>query len=111
MIQSDSNARVNETFIERGRKREEARESESESKNKLMSGQESEQERTSRRARACERTRNRCFTSSTKFSENAVYSDIVTTGHELNKAGYTATEVACGWAGALFEVTRPFGQE
>ena len=29
----------------------------------------------------------------------------------LNKAGYTATEVACGWAGAIFEVTRPFGQE
>ena len=28
-----------------------------------------------------------------------------------NKAGYTATEVACGWAGAIFEVTRPFGQE
>ena len=30
--------------------------------------------------------------------------------HE-NKARYTATEVACGWAGAIFEVTRPFGQE
>ena len=28
-----------------------------------------------------------------------------------NKAGYTATEVACRWAGAIFEVTRPFGQE
>ena len=28
-----------------------------------------------------------------------------------NKAGYTATEVARGWAGAIFEVTRPFGQE
>ena len=28
-----------------------------------------------------------------------------------NKAGYTATPVACGWAGAIFEVTRPFGQE
>ena len=28
----------------------------------------------------------------------------------LNKAGYTATEVACGWAGAIFEVTRPFRQ-
>ena len=25
-----------------------------------------------------------------------------------NKAGYTATEVASGWAGAIFEVTRPF---
>ena len=29
----------------------------------------------------------------------------------LNKAGYTATEVGCGWAGAKFEVTRPFEQE
>ena len=28
-----------------------------------------------------------------------------------NKAGYTGTEVACGWAEAIFEVTRPFGQE
>ena len=28
-----------------------------------------------------------------------------------NKAGYTATPVACGWAGAIFEVTRAFGQE
>ena len=28
-----------------------------------------------------------------------------------NKAGYTATEVACGWAGAIFDVTSPFGQE
>ena len=28
-----------------------------------------------------------------------------------NKAGYTATEVACGWAGAIFEATASFGQE
>ena len=28
-----------------------------------------------------------------------------------NKARYMATEVACGKAGAIFEVTRPFGQE
>ena len=28
---------------------------------------------------------------------------------EKNKAGYTATEVACRWAGVIFEVTRPFG--
>ena len=28
-----------------------------------------------------------------------------------NKARYMATEVACGWAGAIFEVTKPFGQE
>ena len=26
---------------------------------------------------------------------------------ERNKAGYTATLVACGWAGAIFEVSRP----
>ena len=29
----------------------------------------------------------------------------------FNKAGYTATPVACGWAGAVIEVTRSFGQE
>ena len=28
-----------------------------------------------------------------------------------NKAGYTATPVACGWAGEVIEVTRSFGQE
>ena len=29
-----------------------------------------------------------------------------------DKAGYTATLVACGWAGAVLEkVTRAFGQE
>ena len=28
-----------------------------------------------------------------------------------NKAGYTATPVVCGWAGAEIEVTRSFGQE
>ena len=28
-----------------------------------------------------------------------------------NKAGYTATPVACGWAGAIIVVTRSFGQE
>ena len=31
--------------------------------------------------------------------------------YKLNKAGYMATKVACGWAGAIFEVTRLFGQE
>ena len=30
---------------------------------------------------------------------------------ELNKAGYTATPVACGWAGAVIEVNRSFEQE
>ena len=29
----------------------------------------------------------------------------------LNKAGYTATPVACGWAGAVIELTKAFGQE
>ena len=30
--------------------------------------------------------------------------------HQRNKAGYTATPVACGWAGAVLEkVTRAFG--
>ena len=30
---------------------------------------------------------------------------------DKNKAGYMATEVACGWAGAICEVTRSLGQE
>ena len=31
---------------------------------------------------------------------------------KINKAGYTATLVACGWAGAVIEkVTGAFGQE
>ena len=30
---------------------------------------------------------------------------------EGNKAGYRATPAAGGWAGAIFEVTRFFGQE
>ena len=29
----------------------------------------------------------------------------------VNKAGYTAIPVFCGWAGAVYEVTRAFGQE
>ena len=29
----------------------------------------------------------------------------------MNKAGYTATPVACGWAGAIIEVSGTFGQE
>jgi len=32
-------------------------------------------------------------------------------GRRRNKAGYTAIEVACGWAGAILEVTRLFRQE
>ena len=30
---------------------------------------------------------------------------------QKNKAGYTATLVACGWAGAIIEVSGTFGQE
>ena len=30
---------------------------------------------------------------------------------ENNKSRYMATEVACGWTGAIFAVTRPFGQK
>ena len=33
-------------------------------------------------------------------------------GFPHNKAGYTATEVACGWAGAVIKmVNKAFGQE
>ena len=35
----------------------------------------------------------------------------VKTENDHNKAGYTATPVACGWAGAIIEVTPSFGQE
>ena len=28
-----------------------------------------------------------------------------------NKAGYTAIPVTCGWAGAVIELTKAFGQE
>ena len=28
-----------------------------------------------------------------------------------NKAGYTATPVACGWTGAIIEVSAEFGQK
>ena len=30
---------------------------------------------------------------------------------QFNKAGYTATLFACRWVGAIYEVTRPIGQE
>ena len=29
----------------------------------------------------------------------------------MNKAGYTATPVACGWAGAIIEISGAFGRE
>ena len=32
------------------------------------------------------------------------------TSVKSNKAGYTATLVACGWAGAIIEVSGAFGQ-
>ena len=36
----------------------------------------------------------------------------ITCVEKRNKVGYTATPVACGWAGAVLEkVTRAFGQE
>ena len=28
----------------------------------------------------------------------------------MNKAGFTATRVACGWAGDIFKDTRPFNR-
>ena len=30
---------------------------------------------------------------------------------QVNKAGYTTTPVACGWAGAVSRATRAFGQK
>ena len=39
---------------------------------------------------------------------------VVEIGHDAssqNRARYMATEVACGKAGGILEVTRPFGQE
>ena len=33
-----------------------------------------------------------------------------TTEMNRNKAGYTATLVACGWAGAVFELLEHFGR-
>ena len=30
---------------------------------------------------------------------------------DISRAEYMATPVACGWAGAIFEVSRPFGKE
>ena len=37
---------------------------------------------------------------------NGIWAELVM----RNKAGYTATPVACGWAGAIFEVSKAFGQ-
>ena len=39
-------------------------------------------------------------------------SRVQVTRGRIKKAGYSATPVACGWAGAVLEkVTRAFGQE
>ena len=48
---------------------------------------------------------------STSTRGNSAPEEMSTTHLIKNKAGYTATEVACGWAGTIFEVTRPFGQK
>ena len=34
----------------------------------------------------------------------------LTSGRNFNKAGYTATLVACGWAGAVFELLKHLGK-
>ena len=41
-------------------------------------------------------------------TDNASYRNA---SQHFNKVGYTASPVACGWAGAVFEVTWSFGQE
>ena len=43
------------------------------------------------------------------YEENKIFIFCATV--MINKAGYTATLVACGWTGAVFEVTRSFGLE
>ena len=50
------------------------------------------------------------FIQSRDMLENVKMSKL-TAKFQMNKAGYTATEVACGWAGAIFEVTSPFRQQ
>ena len=39
------------------------------------------------------------------FFDTELINMMVSLGLYNNKAGYTATPVACGWAGAIFEVT------
>ena len=48
---------------------------------------------------------NLLYQSGSKQRPNLIFS------HNKNKAGYTPTPVACGWAGAVSEVTWSFGQE
>ena len=54
---------------------------------------------------------NRLFTFSRleKFNQRNRLSSIILFSE--NKAGYTATPVVYGWAGAVFEVTSSLGQE
>ena len=40
-----------------------------------------------------------------------IYISVMGQPTDMNKAKYTATPVACGWAGAIIKVTRSFGQE
>ena len=55
--------------------------------------------------------------SNTKTTQNTkkANTDLQTDGpltHAYNKAGYTATLIVCGWAGAVLEkITRASGQE
>ena len=45
------------------------------------------------------------------FARNNLQAVKPSNQRKKNKAGYTATPVACGWAGAIFEVTKAFGQK
>ena len=47
-----------------------------------------------------------------RYGENLTEKHFLLLGKiDFDKAGYTATPVACGWAGAIIEVTPSFGQE
>ena len=41
--------------------------------------------------------------------KSLIYVKLYIISFVTNKARYKATKVACGWAGAIFEVTRLFG--
>ena len=47
----------------------------------------------------------------TKITTKTTSMNKTTTKTTINKARYTATPVACGWAGAIVEVNASFGQE
>ena len=46
----------------------------------------------------------------TKITTKTTSMNKTTIKTTINKARYTATPVACGWAGAIMKVTRSFGQ-